>query len=159
MHSMCFNNLKPWRKISLIPKLKASKLIGEESSSLWIPFWTLKILYRVNCSHTHHQNGVVEHKHRHITNLGLTLLKHASLSLKFWEFAFTTVVFLMDRLPTASLNFEVPFTTLYKHPPDYNFLKSFGCLCYPFLRSYNNHKLEFLSYKCLSWIFLFSQRL
>lgn len=35
------------------------------------------------CSHTHHQNDVVEHKHRHIIKLDLTFLSHASLPLKF----------------------------------------------------------------------------
>ncbi|KAL4588858.1 hypothetical protein LXL04_001755 [Taraxacum kok-saghyz] len=34
---------------------------------------------------------------------------------------------------------------LYHKVPDYNFLKTFGCLCYPFLRPYNKHKLDFRS--------------
>ncbi|KAL8139110.1 hypothetical protein V2J09_005111, partial [Rumex salicifolius] len=33
--------------------------------------------------------------------------------------------------------------------PDYGFLKSFGCLCYPFLRPYNNNKLEYRSLPCV----------
>lgn len=43
----------------------------------------LGIIHRLICPHTHHQNGVVERKHRHIVDLGLTLLSHASLPLKF----------------------------------------------------------------------------
>ena len=32
------------------------------------------IQHRLICPHTHHQNGVVERKHRNIVELGLTLL-------------------------------------------------------------------------------------
>lgn len=39
----------------------------------------LGIVHRLTCSHTHHQNGVVERKHHHIVELGLSLLSHASL--------------------------------------------------------------------------------
>ena len=42
------------------------------------------ITHRWISPHTHHQNGVVERKHRHIVELGLTLLKQASLPLKFF---------------------------------------------------------------------------
>ena len=37
------------------------------------------ISHKLICPHTHHQNGVVERKHRHIVDLGRTLLHHASL--------------------------------------------------------------------------------
>lgn len=53
----------------------------------------LGINHRLICPHTHHQNGVVERKHRHIVESGLTLLKHASSTLKFWDYAFTTALF------------------------------------------------------------------
>ena len=45
------------------------------------------ILHRLICPHTHHQNGVVERKHRHIVDLGLTLLHRATLPLQFWDYA------------------------------------------------------------------------
>ena len=41
------------------------------------------ITHRLICPHTHHQNGVVERKHRHIVELGLTLLHHPFLPLAF----------------------------------------------------------------------------
>lgn len=107
------------------------------------------IIHRVICPHTHHQNGVVERKHRHIVESGLTLLAHASLPFKFWDHAFLTAVYLINRLPSASVNKEVPHTKLFQQNPDYGFLKVFGCACFPLLRSYNRHKLEFRSHECV----------
>ena len=39
--------------------------------------------------------------------------------------------------------------SFFKSSPNYAFLKVFGCACYPFLRPYNNHKLQFRTSKCL----------
>lgn len=62
----------------------------------------------------------------------------------------TNAVHLINRLPTASLNFSVPYTVLFGQPPSYQqHLKAFGCACFAFLRPYNSHKLEFRSHECL----------
>jgi len=76
-------------------------------------------IHRFACPHTHHQNGIVECKHHRIVELGLTLLAHASLPYTFWDHAFLTATYLINRLPTASLNFGVPFTKLFNSTPDY----------------------------------------
>ena len=85
------------------------------------------ILHRLICPHTHHQNGMMERKHRQIVDLGLTLLAQASLPLKYWDHAFTTVVYLINRLPTSALNFEIPYVKLFGTAPDYQLLRTFGC--------------------------------
>lgn len=36
----------------------------------------LDIHHRLTCPHTSHENGTAERKHRHITEMGLTLLAH-----------------------------------------------------------------------------------
>lgn len=41
------------------------------------------ILHRVPCPHTSKQNGVTESKHRHIVEVGLTLLAQANFPLRF----------------------------------------------------------------------------
>lgn len=38
---------------------------------------------------------------------------------------------------------------LINRTPNYNFLKSFGCFCFPYLCPYNNHKLNFWSATCM----------
>jgi len=41
------------------------------------------IAHHVCCPHAHQQNGSAERKHRHIVEVGLSLLAHASMPLKF----------------------------------------------------------------------------
>lgn len=65
---------------------------------------TLGIANRCSCPHIPQQNGRVEHKIRHIVETGLALTAQASLLLKFWLYAFHTVVYLINLLPT-----KVPF--------------------------------------------------
>lgn len=93
------------------------------------------ITHRLICPHTHHQNGVIERKHRHIVDLGLTLLSHASLPLTYWDHAFLAAVYLINRLPTASLQFQIPFQTLFHKMPDYHFFKSVWLLLLSFVKA------------------------
>jgi len=76
---------------------------------------------------------VVERKHRHIAEMGLTLLAHAQIPLKFWVEAFTTAVHLINRLSASTLTFQSPFSVLYHKELDYMQLQPFGCACFPFL--------------------------
>ena len=58
---------------------------------------------RFSCPYTHQQNGVAKRKPRHVAEMGLTLLAHAHMSLKFWKEAFQTAAFLINLLPSSSL--------------------------------------------------------
>jgi hypothetical protein len=40
------------------------------------------------------------------------------------------------------------FEKLFSRTPDYNFLKVFGCACFPNLRPYNSHKFSLRSKQC-----------
>lgn len=81
--------------------------------------------------------------------MGLTLLAYAKMPLKFWVEAFLTDVHVINLLPSSSVNFQIPFELLYQKPPNYHFLKPFGCACFPFLQPYNKHKFEFHLTKCI----------
>jgi len=52
-------------------------------------------------------------------------------------------------MPTLVLQNKSPFECLFCRPPDYNFLRTFGCLCFPFLRPYDAHILDFRSSPCV----------
>ena len=44
---------------------------------------------------------------------------------------------------------KTPYECLFHLLPDYHFLKTFGCVCFPFLRDYNHHKFDFHTSKCV----------
>ena len=100
-------------------------------------------------SHTHEQNGTIERKHRHLVETGLSLLAKASIPQCYRDEAYTTVCFLVNRLPSPVLNNVSPFEKLFQVQPDYSFLRTFGCACWPYLRPYNAHKMDFRSKLCL----------
>jgi len=52
-------------------------------------------------------------------------------------------------MPTLVLDNRSLFDCLFQRSPNYHFLHTFGCLCFPFLRPYNNHKLDFRSSPCV----------
>lgn len=107
------------------------------------------ITHQISCPYTPEQNGSSERCNRVIVEKGLALLAHSHLPSQFWERAFHTVVYLHNRTITPILAYKSPFEFLYEKVPDYGFLKSFGCLCFPYLRPYNHNKLECRSLPCV----------
>lgn len=107
------------------------------------------IIHRFTCPHTHHQNGSVEREHKHVVETGLTLLAQANMPLQYWDHAFLTSTFLINRMPTTVLKMKSPFFILYNKLPDYKSLKVFGCACFPHLRPYNSHKFAYHSRECI----------
>lgn len=122
---------------------------GGEYRPLHTYFKSVGILHRIASPHTHEQNGTAERKIRSIVDIGLALLAHSGTPFKYWEYAFETAVFLINRLPSTSLQNQILLTLLYKHQPDFSFLRIFGCCVYPLLRPYNRHKFDFRSKKCV----------
>jgi histone deacetylase 1/2 len=107
----------------------------------------------VSCPHAHQQNGAAERKHRHIVEVGLALLAHASMPLKFWDQAFLTTTYLINILPSKVIDFEIPSNRLFHDAPDYSNLRVFGCACWPNLRPYNSRKLFFSIHPmCFPWL-------
>ncbi len=122
---------------------------GGEYQSLNSFFSKIGIVHHVSCPHTHQQNGSAERKHRHIVEIGLSLLSHASMPLKFWDEAFQAATYLINRVPSRVIHNISPLEKLFKQKPDYSSLRIFGCACWPNLRPYNNHKLQFRSKRCV----------
>ena len=60
-----------------------------------------------------------------------------------------TSMFLINRLPNSSINFDTPYEILYKCKFDYNQLRVFGCSCFPYIRQYNDNKLQPRSKLCV----------
>jgi len=145
-----FKNFKSMVELQYNHPIKSVQTDGGGEFKPFTSFLTtLGITHRLTCPHTHHQNGSVERKHRHIVETGLTLLATAQLPLQYWDHAFLTATYLINRLPSAALDNRSPFFLLHLQFPDYKFFKSFGCSCFPFTRPYNSSKLEFRSKECI----------
>lgn len=73
----------------------------------------------------------------------MATMGHASLSFKFWDEAYFTSVYLINRLP-SSIHFEKSsFEILFSQKKlDYAQFHVFRCLCYAFFRPHNDHKLQ-----------------
>ena len=71
------------------------------------------IMHRLNFPHTHHQNGVVERKHRHIVETALTMLSQTSMTLDYWDHAVISSAYLINRLPSLAIQNEVPYQRLF----------------------------------------------
>jgi histone deacetylase 1/2 len=106
------------------------------------------ISHLVSCPHAYQQNGPAERKHRHIVEVGLSLLAYASMPLKYWDEAFLTAVYLINRLPSKVIQSQTPQERLFGHKGDYSMLRIFGCASWPNPSPYNRHKLEFRSKQC-----------
>ncbi|KAM2633067.1 hypothetical protein EV1_023726 [Malus domestica] len=121
---------------------------GEFTSSQFRSFLLQHgILHQFSCPHTPEQNGCVERKHRHLTETTRTMLAASKVPHKFWVEAFSTAVYLVNRLPISGLD-KSPWELLFHKPPDYSRLKVFGCSCYPWLKPYVSSKLDGKSTPC-----------
>uniref|UniRef100_A0A2N9GHR0 Integrase catalytic domain-containing protein n=1 Tax=Fagus sylvatica TaxID=28930 RepID=A0A2N9GHR0_FAGSY len=127
----------------------ASKFCIKDLSSRRLLYNGLSVLHQFTCPHTSQQNGVAERKHRHIVDMGLTLMSQASLPLTLWPYAFSTSVFLINRLPSPHQGFISPWERLFGSIPSYSSFRSFGCACYPLLRPYSKHKFLPKSVQCV----------
>ena len=122
---------------------------GEYMSNEFQAFLTQKgILSQRSCPYTPQQNGLAERKNRHLLDVVRTLLLESSVPPKFWVEALSAAVYLINRLPSQTLNLDSPYFRLYGHPPDYKHLRIFGCVCFVHLPSHERHKLSAQSAKC-----------
>lgn len=104
----------------------------------------------ISCPHTPQQNGLSERKHRHLTELGLTMLYHGRVPQQLWVEAFFTANYLINLLPSSALpSHKSPYEMLFHSVPNYTSLRVFGSKCFPTLRPYMHNKLDPKSLPCV----------
>jgi transposase InsO family protein len=84
------------------------------------------ILSQRSCPYTPQQNGVAERKNRHLLDVVRTLLIDSSVPTRFWVEALSTIVHLINRLPSQVLNFASPYSILFGVIPEYDSLHVLG---------------------------------
>jgi histone deacetylase 1/2 len=90
----------------------------------------------------------MERCHRHIVETGLTFLGQCSAPFWFWNYAFKSSIYLINRIPTPVLQNKSLFECLFHCTPNYNFLRIFGCL-FSIFASIHAHKLDFCYSPCV----------
>lgn len=108
------------------------------------------IKHIMSCPHTPEQNGLAERRHRHITELGMSMLFQSHLPTTLWVEALFTASFLSKLLPTSvNDRMQSPYELLNGTAPVYTALRVFGCACYPYLRPYSHNKVDPKSLLCV----------
>lgn len=116
------------------------------------------IYHRIACTYTPEQNGLIECRNQIIIEKGMSLLAHSSLPHDYWEHTFKTITYVHIAPSHQLLISTHPTPQFIKKGPKCGFLRSFGCLCYPFLRPYNSYKLDFWSLPCVFLGYITSQK-
>ncbi|KAK9078295.1 hypothetical protein SSX86_002352 [Deinandra increscens subsp. villosa] len=143
---MTFAQTQFSRKIKIFQSDGGTEFINSKVREIFEANGTL---HRTSCPYTPQQNGRVERKHRHIVETGLSMLFQSKLNPNLWVEAFSTAIFVINRLPSRILNNRSPFELLYNYKPEYASFKPFGCRVYPLLRPYSEHKLSPRSLPCI----------
>lgn len=81
--------------------------------------------------------------------MGRSLLHNASVPYEYWNYAFDAALHTINRLPNSIHDRFSPFEILFRTKPNYDELRVFGSLCYPWLKPYAPHKLAPKSSQCV----------
>ncbi|KAI5319029.1 hypothetical protein L3X38_038737 [Prunus dulcis] len=123
---------------------------GEFNSSQFASFLDSKgIIHRLSCPSTPQQNGLAERKNIHVIEIALTLLVPASLSGQFWYHAVAHAAYLINFMPSFALGNQSPFQKLFGKSPLLQHLRVFGTAVYPYVRPFNEHKLQSRTVQCV----------
>ena len=77
------------------------------------------------------------------------MIKGKNFSNYFWEEAISTVVCLMNKIPTKYLNIKTPFEHLSGFKPEVHDLRVFGCKPFAHIPKENIKKLDDKGIKCI----------
>ncbi|RVW75978.1 Retrovirus-related Pol polyprotein from transposon RE1 [Vitis vinifera] len=70
------------------------------------------IIHQTTCSNTPQQNGVAEQKNRHLLEVVRASLIAAKTPISYWGEAITSAAYLINRIPSSSINFQTPLQAL-----------------------------------------------
>ena len=113
---------------------------GEEYRHLSTFFSHFGILHCFSCPSIFEQNERTKCKNKHVVEDGLSLLTHASMSLKYWPYAFRFAMYFINHLPICLVQ-KSPFEYLCHWLPNYSIIHIFGSSYFPLIRPFNSHKL------------------
>ncbi|RVW28177.1 Retrovirus-related Pol polyprotein from transposon TNT 1-94 [Vitis vinifera] len=111
------------------------------------------IIHQTTCSNTPQQNGVAEQKNRHLLEVVRASLIAAKTPISYWGEAITSAAYLINRVPSSSINFQTPLQALTNAvvaptvpnlPP-----RVFGCVAFVHLHKHQRTKLTSHALQCV----------
>jgi hypothetical protein len=90
---------------------------------------------------------VSERKNRHLLEMTRVLLFQNNVPTFYWSDVVLMATYLINRLPSANLNFKSPLEIFYKGKFNIDHLRVFGCICY--VHKIKQHKIDFTSIKAI----------
>jgi hypothetical protein len=90
---------------------------------------------------------VSERKNRNLLEVTRVLFFQNNVPKEFWSDAVLTVIYLINRLPSAKLDYKSPLEILYQEKININHLKVFGCIY--FVHKNKQDKLDYTSIKAI----------
>ncbi len=97
---------------------------------------------KYSCSYSPQQNGVAERKNKHIIKIARAMLNEKNLPYYFWVEAVATIVYIMNRKPTAIVHGMTLEEKFIGKKPNVSNLKVFGCIAYVHVPDEKKSKLN-----------------
>lgn len=113
-------------------------------------FESRSIIHETSCAYTPNQNGVAEHKHKHLLEATRCLMFHMSVPKQKCPATLPTACYLINCLPSVSLDNKIPFQVLFPNQLLFSLKpKSFGCVCFVHILPTRRDKLFAESLNCV----------
>ncbi|KAD3336121.1 hypothetical protein E3N88_31640 [Mikania micrantha] len=104
---------------------------------------------QLTCPNTPQQNRVSERKNRHLAEITRSLIHGKNMPGRFWAEAMRTAAYVINRLPSQTLQYISPFEKLNQTKPTVSYFSVFGCVCYVFIPGHLRHKMEKKAIRCV----------
>jgi hypothetical protein len=113
-------------------QMSAQVLHSDSSSILMTEEWrelcrAYLMQPRENAPATPQQNAVVEQRIANVMRMARAFFAEAHLNWTFWGVAAIAANYVINRIPTKSLNWRTPYELLYAEEADASLLITFGC--------------------------------
>ena len=92
------------------------------------------------------QNGLTERMNKTLLESVRCMLFHANLSKAFWGEAVNTTTYVLNRFPSAVIEFKTPYEKWTRHKSSLKHLRVFECIAYAHVKQ---GKLEPRAQKCI----------
>lgn len=106
-------------------------------------------MHETSCVSTPQQNVRVERKLRNFLNIARALCFQANLPHYFWGDCVLKITYLINIIPTMENKGITPYELLFKREPNYEHLRTFGCLYYKKNNSKGINKFDPKAERCI----------